>query len=151
MIKEITTDEFKEKYLQIAEEEYSRLNGGNHVEFDSHSMISMMELCEGNRQLCIFIDEIDGKPAGCMVGMLIPSYMNLSHWAAYNMVWFVLKEYRKTKSSLRLLKAYEGWAESMGCRDIHLGVGTEGRNDMKKCFKRYGYKSYQTTYIKRLF
>lgn len=151
MIRELTTKEFEEKYLDLVEKEYTDLDGGNHVEFDKYSMIDMMNLCEGNRQLCIIADELDGNLAGIVVAMLIPSYMNMSHWTAYNMIWFVFKEYRKTDTGIRLIKAYEEWAVRMGIRDIHIGLAIEGRKGTKRYFKKLGYEPYQTTYIKRLF
>lgn len=73
---------------------------------------------------------------------------------ASEVVWWVDPEHRKGTVPLQMLKAYEYWAEQVGCRYVSVGFMRkfkQGKEDqMKKVYNRMGYTLQEETYVKEI-
>ena len=73
-------------------------------------------------------------------------------WASYDLsatevAWFVDKKYRG-RGALKLLRAFEDWAESKEADYITV-ADIEGIANLEPLYKRMGYSKVETSYSKR--
>ena len=101
-----------------------------------------------NTNMEIFVIDVDGEVEGALVGLLSELYM--SHTVqATELAWFVSKEYRGKPASIRLMKAFEKWAEASGANQVGMG-DIEGISSLEKLYNRLGYKKAETVYLKEI-
>jgi GNAT superfamily N-acetyltransferase len=65
----------------------------------------------------------EGKPVGMIAGSITPYFFSRG-LVASDFVWFVLPEYRGSRTSLRLLDSFKNWAEERGAFQLFMGVST---------------------------
>jgi GNAT superfamily N-acetyltransferase len=61
--------------------------------------------------------------AGVFVGGLSEFYFG-NDVLAYDLLWYVGKEYRGSRTGLRLLKMFESWATDLGADRIQVGISS---------------------------
>ena len=61
--------------------------------------------------------------AGVFVGGLSEFYFG-NDVQAYDLLWYVGKEYRGSRTGLRLLKMFESWATDLGADRIQVGISS---------------------------
>lgn len=94
----------------------------------------------------------DGSQAiGCIAAALAP----MRYWSPENLaldiVLYVLPEYRAKGAGLKLIRAYEDWARSKGCRHISLSCSSRINEDRTyKLYERLGYEPIGVQFIKEL-
>lgn len=65
--------------------------------------------------------------------------------------FFVLPEFRGSRTALKLVKSLENWAKEMGADDLHLGQTTAVEMDKTRQFyERLGYKTVGFNTVKHL-
>lgn len=124
------------------------------VPFDVEELLTNMFRCIGDEErqhlnswICIRNQRI----IGLAVGSAVPFYFSKKMTAILN-YWYVLPEYRGTRSAMELLRAFEKWARSIGATRIY--VGAERINDVafadrvnemieKRGFTRFGHQFYK--------
>lgn len=98
---------------------------------------------------CIALD--GSKPVGCIAAALAPMRYWSHEFVACDIVLYVLPEYRARGAGLKLIRAYEEWARSMGCRHITLSCSSRINEDRTyKLYERLGYNSLGVQFIKEL-
>lgn len=71
----------------------------------------------------LHIAEVDGRPAGLLMGML-SDYFFCGESIASDEAFFVEPEHRGTSAAVRLLRAFRQWAKARGAAELCLGVST---------------------------
>lgn len=67
---------------------------------------------------------------------------------AQEMMWWVDKEHRN-RHSLKLVEAFEVWAEKIGCKHIHMSsVQGPYMSRLSRIFLRKGYDLHEQAYVK---
>lgn len=91
----------------------------------------------------------DGEPIGMLVGAASePVFSNTK--VAMELGWWIEEESRHTRASFLLYKAYEDWAERVGCSHVQ-GAYLPGISpDLDEFYKKLGYKQVETSYLKVL-
>jgi GNAT superfamily N-acetyltransferase len=93
---------------------------------------------------------IDGKPVGIMLGMVVDDIASLSK-QAYECVWQVIPEYRRTGAGPALMSMFESEARKQGCARVLFGAATDGHYDaMVRLYKKMGYRPVSMTMAKSL-
>ena len=96
----------------------------------------------------IFISEKDDEVTGAIVCMVTEMYMSNTVIAS-EIAWFVSKDLRGSRSSIKLLKAFEDWGRSKGAD--YLGMADiEDISNLRKLYNRLGYSVSETTYLKEV-
>lgn len=92
----------------------------------------------------------EGKPVGLLMGLAGYSHpMLVNIKVAMEILWYVEPEYRG-KYSLRLVDAFEYWAEKvMGVDVLTMGSLADGK-DLDVLYRRRGFKHVENSYIKDL-
>ncbi len=100
----------------------------------------------------VYEHEETGKIEGIIAGMItIGSHFFSENRVATEMVWYVRPEHRKGTAAIRLLHAYEDWAELMGCQKVSLTcVANEFREMLTKMYIKMGYKSTEETFVREI-
>ena len=68
--------------------------------------------------------EHEGKLVGALVGYISEFFFG-PDLIASDSGWFVLPEYRGSRSAVRLLKNFEKWAKANGAKEVAMGVSTD--------------------------
>lgn len=68
--------------------------------------------------------EHEGKLVGALVGYISEFFFG-PDLIASDSGWFVLPEYRGSRSAVRLLKNFERWAKANGAKEVAMGVSTD--------------------------
>ena len=90
----------------------------------------------------------DGNIVGGIGGYVHPLYFNHSQFAAQQVFWFVLPEYRSRKS-MRLLDAWESWSRSKGAKVIWSGAKMDDNyQGMEAMMARRKYAALEAVFIK---
>jgi GNAT superfamily N-acetyltransferase len=71
-----------------------------------------------------FVAEAAGGLAG-MIGGYVSDYFFCNEKIASDMVLFVEKKFRGTRTAFGLIRAFEQWASERGARELCMGVSTE--------------------------
>ena len=70
---------------------------------------------------------------------------------AVELFWFIRKQYRGGRAAVVLLKKFEGWAASKGCRRVTMvHLENDASDGLPKFYMRMGYSPLETHYIKEL-
>lgn len=97
-----------------------------------------------------FLDIKDDEIIGFISG-IVGEYFFSKRKKISDLGFYVLPEYRGSKTALKLLKEYESWAKLCGVDDIHLGQTTA--IDIEKTqnfYNRLGYKTVGFNTVKHL-
>jgi GNAT superfamily N-acetyltransferase len=97
----------------------------------------------------VFVYERDGLK-GLIAGQItVGSHFFDEHRIATELVWYVEPELRHGMAPIRLLQAYEQWAELMGCKKISLSaVENKFRPTLSRMYEKMGYVSTEETFVR---
>jgi hypothetical protein len=97
----------------------------------------------------IFVIDVDGKAVGILAAMMTSVWYSPSTKVAHEMMWWVNEEHRGTIASIKLIKAYENWAQENGANLIAMcDLVIEGQEPVGTTLNRLGYEMSERTYIK---
>lgn len=68
--------------------------------------------------------EHEGRLVGALVGYISEFFFG-PDLIASDSGWFVLPEYRGSRSAVKLLKNFEKWAKANGAKEVAMGVSTD--------------------------
>ena len=133
--------------ILVLAKEFSREAPKTHkwnIDKTTNFLLSAIE----NTNMEIFISEKDDEVTGAIVCMVTEMYMSNTVIAS-EIAWFVNKDLRGSRSSIKLLKAFEDWGRSKGAD--YLGMADiEDISNLRKLYNRLGYSVSETTYLKEV-
>ena len=133
--------------ILVLAKEFSREAPKTHkwnIDKTTNFLLSAIE----NTNMEIFISEKDNEVTGAIVCMVTEMYMSNTVIAS-DLAWFVSKDLRGSRSSIKLLKAFEDWGRSKGAD--YLGMADiEDISNLRKLYNRLGYSVSETTYLKEV-
>lgn len=96
-------------------------------------------------EYCIFIHKEGG---GMIVGQCAAQWFT-SEKEAFDLFIYVKPDYRKGRAAVRLIQAYEKWADKMGAKRTGIGT-TSGINieSTDRLYRSMNYKKYGYLYYK---
>lgn len=68
--------------------------------------------------------EHDGRLVGALVGYISEFFFG-HDLIASDSGWFILPEYRGSRSAVKLLKNFQTWAKANGAKEVAMGVSTD--------------------------
>ena len=68
--------------------------------------------------------EHDGRLVGALVGYINEFFFG-HDLIASDSGWFILPEYRGSRSAVKLLKNFEAWAKANGAKEVAMGISTD--------------------------
>jgi hypothetical protein len=97
----------------------------------------------------IFVADIDGKVVGFIGCLIHPSWFSPTTRIAMEMAWWMNEDHRGGVSAIRLVKAYEDWATSMGASFICMSdLIIDGNPGIGNMLGRLGYTMTERTHMK---
>ncbi|MFH1061594.1 MAG: GNAT family N-acetyltransferase [Candidatus Omnitrophota bacterium] len=96
-----------------------------------------------------FVSDEDGQISGVIAGVIHSSIFDYSQTVAYELVWFVSKQFRRGRTGIMLLKTFEQHCKYLGAAKIVM-KHMENLNaaDMNQLYERKQYKLMELEYIK---
>lgn len=91
--------------------------------FDADKLRGLAERCLQHPDWCCLMAWADEDPVGLFVGFVAEDWFGPDLYAA-DLTFWVRPESRGSSAAIRLLFAFEGWAESKGAKEIRVGVST---------------------------
>tara|TARA_B100000212_G_scaffold58795_2_gene39553 strand:+ start:10114 stop:10569 length:456 start_codon:yes stop_codon:yes gene_type:complete len=130
---------------QMHEESYFK-----HFNFSEKKLWQLWELIKTQPIYCALVAEnVDGKLVGFYVGVIHEHWFGTDKISC-DLALYVIKEFRGSSAALRLLKAYEQWANMAGAAEIHIGTSTDiNTNKNLSLFQKMGYEIGGTFLRKR--
>ncbi len=115
--------------------------------YDLDKVEAMLRFCIYDDNAVVYVMEMDEVVVGGIVGVVAEM------WASYDLsatevAWFVDKKYRG-RGALKLLRAFEDWAESKEADYITV-ADIEGIANLEPLYRRMGYSKVETSYSKRV-
>ena len=115
--------------------------------YDLDKVEAMLRFCIYDDNAVVYVMEMDEQVVGGIVGVVAEM------WASYDVsatevAWFVDEKYRG-RGALKLLRAFEDWAESKEADYITV-ADIEGIANLEPLYKRKGYSKVETSYSKRV-
>lgn len=95
------------------------------------------------------VDEIDGAQVG-FFSAHIEQTMFGPGLIAYQDLMYVQPEYRRGKTAIKFLKAFEGWAREMGCMNLYFAPSVHVDERFDKLARRSGFEYIGPQYGKKL-
>lgn len=117
--------------------------------FDRAMHFASKALLDGHQQ--IFIKVIDDKIVGLMWGGVAPTFWS-NDVIGYDVMLYVLPEYRSISVAKELVKEYEKWCKACGAIAIHTGSNSGVFKDAaaSSLYKNLGYVSGGYNFFKDL-
>lgn len=98
-----------------------------------------------------FVAEHNGRVIGGILGVISPVWCIPSHSFATELAWWVDEEHRGGRVSVRLLRAFEGWAYAEGATGVVVSsLGADGTSRASKLIEALDYKVVERSYWKEL-
>lgn len=98
----------------------------------------------------IFVYESDGKVKGILGGLCVRCTMT-GQLEAIESFWYMQNECRGTSAGVRLLKAFEQWAEKKGASRIKMAhLANLNATTMASMYQRLAYDPLEVVYSKEL-
>jgi len=93
------------------------------MEFDEHRLRSLFDhyLNISREQVMFIIAVDDGKPFGMIIGVADQLAFTKDK-VSQEIAWWVDEDYRGSKMSIMLMKAYEDWARRIGCSHVQMSA-----------------------------
>ena len=106
---------------------------------DDHHNRAMLVACDEENQSVVGIilcNKLEGHPI----------------WgtAAMEILWYVVEDFRRSTVGARLFKAYETWAQQVGCKAILATALSNSGGQLTKLYKKRGYKLIERSFVKEL-
>ncbi len=96
-----------------------------------------------------FVSEESEKISGVIAGVIHSSIFDYSQTVAYELVWFVSKQFRRGRAGMMLLKTFEKHCKLMGASKIVMKhMENLNASDMSQLYERKKYKLMELEYIK---
>lgn len=125
------------------------------VRFDEGKIAQyIMEFIEASkleRIIILALDSITKEPIGMVAG-LISEVPFSSDKVATEQVWYIEPQYRNTRTSIKLVEAFEYWAREITKADVVL-MSSLNNNEQEKVdrfYTRKGYTLCEKGYVKGL-
>lgn len=101
---------------------------------------------------CMFLArDPDNSIVGFIAGISTTDFIHPSSKIATEIFLWVDKDHRRSTLAVRLIKAFESWADWAGCTKTSLAFYKhKDEIDLDKLYTRLGYKPLETSYIKNL-
>jgi hypothetical protein len=102
--------------------------------------------------ITLILCDDSGREVGLLTGATIdgPSIIATAKVAS-ELVWYVAPEGRKGVGPIRLIKAFETWARSVGCRHTSMSCFNDDlKEPLTRVYKKLGYKSMEESFLKEL-
>ena len=98
------------------------------------------QIIDSDKSESIVILLHDGEQAqGFIVGLTSETPFGTDK-VAVELAWWVEPEYRGTRKSLELMKAYEAWARKVGCQIVQMGyIENSSPEKLAEIYNRNGY------------
>ena len=97
----------------------------------------------------VLVNESD-EPIGMLVGAKSVPFFT-TEFIASELAWWVDPEYRKTRQSIDLVKAYEVWAKKVGCSVVTMAnIPTLNGEKIGKLYEKLGYFKNEVSYMKEI-
>lgn len=108
----------------------------SHVPFDREATKDFIgRVIDGG---VVFVSDV-----GMIGGVLNPLYFNPSHVVAVELFWWA------SSGGVKLMKAFEDWAEEGGAKGLQFSALGDAKSDrMDVLFTRAGYRKVETGYFK---
>jgi GNAT superfamily N-acetyltransferase len=98
----------------------------------------------------LLLAENEGEIVGVFSALKTYTTMGLEE-TAIELIWWVRKDFRKTRLSIQLISAFEYWADKLGVKRLVLGSMANSHDDgIEKFYLRKGYKLTEKTYTKEV-
>jgi len=96
----------------------------------------------------LFLYMKEGRPIGALLGFKHPNFFT-GELMATEAYWYVDEKHRGV--GLRLLSAFEKWAEAQGCKKIiMMHIADVMPDAVRRIYERRRYKYLETHYIKEI-
>lgn len=93
----------------------------------------------------VIVYTVDDQPVGLIAGKIIETLFSSTKIAS-EIVWWVSPDFRNTRKSIELVRAFEYWAETYHKAPTHMSsLGDEKVNSF---YKKSGYAQAETAFIK---
>ena len=138
-------------YIYEILEEFFNQTNFNSLEMDPpkvHDFVSDMILNKENNVIILSVDE-DNIPMG-IICATIQEHLFSRDRGAFELVWYVKKDHRKSRTGITLLNALEFWARKTECRFLQLGSaqGIEEQELVERLYERKGFVPVEKNFIK---
>lgn len=98
---------------------------------------------------CVVVAEVDGKVVGAIGGTPVNLWFSRTTPVVAELAWWVNEEYRNGSIGVKLLWAFEDWAQSIGARAICLSdLALEDGAPVSKILSKLGYSMVEQAHIK---
>lgn len=91
--------------------------------FDAEKLRKLAERCLEHPDWCCLMAWVGEEPVGLFVGFVAEDWFGPDIYAA-DLTFWVRPASRGSSAAVRLLFAFEGWAEARGAKEIRVGVST---------------------------
>jgi len=95
-----------------------------------------------------YLAEVNGDVVGFFLGAKFQPLFS-ADVLAVEMFWWLEKEHRGNRVSLKMLKAFEVWAKETGASEVSVS-DLQGVKNLDSLYKRLGYTKSEVTYKKDL-
>jgi hypothetical protein len=120
------------------------------VPYDADSMKLTFENLMGSADAALFVAEVCGVVVGVVGAVAVPLFTNHSVKSANEFFWYIDPAYRGTRTSLRLYRALEQWAEQKGVAVFCMGALKDSPKSVREFYSKTGLVEAETNYMKRL-
>ena len=99
----------------------------------------------------VFVSCDADKVTGCIGGFIVPSQFDANASMFQETLWYVDKEYRNSRDSLRLFSSVENYCKENGVTHIIMAsLGNRRDEALSRFYDKRGYTHFETTYIKSI-
>lgn len=104
---------------------------------------------EGQEKSIVLLSHDNGLPVGCLAAYSFSPLFSTNKIAT-ECLWFLEEAYRKTARGLDMMKAYEYWANLVGCSHVQYGLLSTSPDRMASLYARTGAQMTEQIFTKRL-
>jgi len=105
---------------------------------------------DGEGQFIAVAEDSDGQIIGFMIAAMVPYIFSFKARYASDLAVYVIPEKRGTSAAIRLVKAFEEWADTQNAAEKKLGVSTAINIERAHGFyTKLGYNQVGGLYTKR--
>lgn len=98
----------------------------------------------------LFLMQRHGAFVGILGGIITPLFFTTAV-VAVEMFWYVDEKFRGAIDSVRLLEAYEKWAEEQGVDYIYMGFMENVHSErLREFYEKRGYARLETGYMRKV-
>jgi hypothetical protein len=99
----------------------------------------------------IFVADKGGTPVGFLAALICPAWFSPSTKTAIEMAWWMEEEHRVGTAAIRLLFAYEQWAQEQGARFIVMSdLVINGQTPLGSMLQRLNYTMTERAFMKEI-